>query len=214
MKTKLFAALTLVILVALGSGCTTYTTQVDNTPGRPTTYEAVDTPGSVQGVGMESQDIASMTDRMARDILANPFWYGTTQIPRIIVDSKYFENDSSTRINKNIITDRLRVELTRASRGRMVFIGRHYANMVEHERKLKSQGVVDQGTKAPTQKTMGADYRMGGRITTRDVMSPQTGRKSRFTQIVFEIVDLNSSALVWTGMYDFKKSSQDSLIYR
>lgn len=211
---KVYAVIVSAVMILAINGCTTYTTRVDNTPGTPTTYESPQAPGAVQGVGMETQDIISMTDRMVRDILANPFWVSHSGPPRIIVDANYFANDSSTIINKNLITDRLRVDLNRAAAGRMIFVGRHYANMVEHERMLKQQGVVDAGTKKHVDKTLGADYRLGGRITTRDAVTPNTGIRSRYTQIVFELVDLQQGAIVWSGIYGFRKTSRDSVIYR
>ena len=54
-----------------------------------------------------------MSDLMMRDILATPVLAGRAKAPRVIVDSEYFVNESSSRINKNIITDRLRVQLNR-----------------------------------------------------------------------------------------------------
>jgi hypothetical protein len=67
------------------------------------------------------------------------------------VDGEFFHNESAQAINKNLITDRLRIGLNRAARGRMVFVGRHYAGMVQQERDLKRQGVVDVGTTGLTQ---------------------------------------------------------------
>src|SRR5690606_21294120 len=115
----------------LWGGCQTGT--VNNTAGRPTTYVATDTPGPVQGVGMESQDIISMADRMARDLLQHPALIDRETPPRIILDSEYFRNEGSTRVNKNLITDRLRVDLNRAANGRLVFVGREFIDMVESE---------------------------------------------------------------------------------
>src|SRR5690606_37556391 len=51
------------------SACTS--TGVNNTAGRATVYEDVRTSSPiVQGVGIESQDIVAMTDRMMRDMLS------------------------------------------------------------------------------------------------------------------------------------------------
>lgn len=50
-----------------------------------------------------------MTDRMVRDMLSSPLLAGQANPPQVIIDSKYFRNESSQRINKNAITDRLRV---------------------------------------------------------------------------------------------------------
>ncbi len=215
----------LALFLLIWSGCQTpppyvETTGVDSAPGRPTTYEDFESPGRVSGVGIESQDIASMTDKMVVDMLATPTLADRQVTPRVIIDSEYFRNESSTRINKNIITDRLRVNLNRASQGRMIFVGRHYSDMVEKERALKrgdgdgGPPVVDAATIPKRANTLGGDYRLGGRITTLDAVDPVSGLASRSHQIIYEMVDLESGMIVWSGIYDFKKTARDDIIYR
>lgn len=197
-------------------GCTTYehNTRLENAPGMPTIYNDPGTVGPVAGIGIESQDLIGMTDRMMRDMLANRALAGRQTPPRVIVDSEYFSNEGSSRLNKNSITDRLRVELNRAANGRMVFVGRHFADMYEKERTLKREGVVDAGTVGQTAKTAGGDYRMAGRITTLDSVDANSGMTSRYHQVTFEMVDLETGIIVWSGMYEFKKTAQDDVIYR
>jgi len=207
-----FKALFLSFMFFLLAGCTVYDSNVNNVSGRPTAYSDPSTVGRISGVGIESQDITSMSDLMMRDILATPVLAGRAKAPRVIVDSEYFVNESSSRINKNIITDRLRIQLNRAAAGRLFFIGRHYSHMVEKERKLKRQGLVDGGSMGMTRKMAGADFRLGGRITSLDAR----GRAgiSRFHQIIFEMIELETGAIVWSNMYDFRKTAQDDIIYR
>lgn len=188
---------------------------LDNSAGRRVVYQDVaSTSATVAGVGMESQDIVSMTDRMMRDILANPAIAGRSTPPRIIIDSEYFANDSSSRINKNSITDRLRVELNRAAQGRLVFVARHYGDMVSREREAKRAGDTDRGTIRSTKAKAGADFRLGGRITSLDANSKSSGAVSRYHQITFELVDLEYETIAWSGLYEFKKEAQDDVLYR
>ncbi|WP_198678578.1 penicillin-binding protein activator LpoB [Pseudidiomarina marina] len=194
------------------AGCSS--TTIDNSAGRATVYEDARSPGKVQGVGVESQDIMAVTDQMMRDMLSNPQLVSREVAPRIIIDSQYFTNESSSRINKNMLTDRLRINLNRASNGRLVFVGREYADMVEKERELKRMGVVDGGTIRTTQATAGADFRLVGRIMSLDAMDTRSQERSRYHQITFELVDLELGTYVWSGMYEFQKSAQDDVIYR
>lgn len=60
----------LVIAVSALAACAP--TGVKNAPGTPTAYQDVGTSGLVRGTGIESQDIAGMTDKMVRHMLANP----------------------------------------------------------------------------------------------------------------------------------------------
>ncbi|CUA86718.1 penicillin-binding protein activator LpoB [Pseudidiomarina woesei] len=202
------AASTLVL-----AGCQS-TSTIDNSAGRATVYEDTRSPGKVQGVGVESQDIMAVTDQMMRDMLSNPQLMNREVSPRIIIDSQYFTNESSSRINKNMLTDRLRINLNRAANGRLTFVGREYADMVEKERDLKRMGVVDGGTIRSTQATAGADFRLVGRIMSLDAMDAQSQERSRYHQITFELVDLELGTYVWSGMYEFKKSAQDDIMYR
>lgn len=207
----------LVMTAALAStfvlaGCSS--TTIDNSAGRATVYEDARSPGKVQGVGVESQDIMAVTDQMMRDMLSNPQLVSREVAPRIIIDSQYFTNESSSRINKNMLTDRLRINLNRASNGRLVFVGREYADMVEKERELKRMGVVDGGTIRSTQATAGADFRLVGRIMSLDAMDTRSQERSRYHQITFELVDLELGTYVWSGMYEFQKTAQDDVIYR
>ena len=202
-------------LALLLGACSTVTTYpVVNAPGTPTTYQDPGTRGPVSGVGIEAQDIVSMTDKMMRDMLGNPALVGRPTPPRVIIDAEYFANESSSRLNKNSITDRLRVSLNQASQGRLVFVGRQFADMVARERDLKRQGVTDTGTTGMAKAQLGGDFRMGGRITSLDARSPATGQMSRYNQITFEMVDLENGQIVWSGIYEFLKTAQDDVIYR
>lgn len=169
--------------------------------------------GPVAGTGMESQDIVGMADAMMRDMMANPILTSQTNPPKVIIDAKYFTNESDQRIDKRMITDRLRINLNRAANGRMRFVARHAAEMVEQERQLKREGVVS-GGKHYAEKTLGADYRLTGRITSSTAIKARMGMASRFFQITFEMVDLETGELIWSNYYEFKKSGQDDVIYR
>jgi len=170
--------------------------------------------GPVSGVGIEGQDVVAMTDLMVRDMLATPVLADRGKAPRVIVDGEYFSNDSSQALNKNAITDRLRVALNRSSQGRMSFVGRNYARMVQEERDLKRSGVTDVGTTGLTKAQHGGDFRLGGRISSLDSRSNRSGLVQRYNQIVFEMVDLESGEIVWSGMYEFARAAADDVVYR
>lgn len=211
---KKILIISLLNTVFLVSGCQSPKVY-DNSAGKATVYEDVASSSkSVQGVGVESQDIVAMTDEMMRDMLQNNILMNAAKAPRVIIDSQYMTNESTSRINKNMLTDRLRVYLNRASTGKLVFVGRHYSNMVEKERELKRSGTVDAGTIRATKATAGADFRLGGRITSLDAVDVNTQVKSRYHQVTFEMIDLELGTIVWSGIYEFKKTAQDDIIYR
>lgn len=182
--------------------------------GAAARYEDPASAGEVRGVGVESQDIVTVSDLMVRDILAEPEVVQRERAPRIIMDAEFFRNESTQRINKNLIVDRLRVALQRASRGKLVFVSRESAAMVAAERNLKRDGVTDVGTTGLTKAQAGADYRLVGRISTLDSRSASTGSVERYTQMSFELVDLETGVSQWANQYEFKKSGRDDAIYR
>lgn len=212
---KTIAAMTLAALtLCTATGCTTYATRPHNPSGSPTLYEDPRSVSESAGMGVESQDIIGMTDQVMRDMLADPVLSGRATPPRVIIDAKYFKNSSSERMNKRLITNRLRVAFNQAGRGRMVFVGRHATQMVEEERVYKREGIVDSGALPTTRAPMGADYRLQGEFATLDRRGAHAGQSTRYTQVVFEMIDLETAEVVWSGIYEYRKASQEHLVYR
>jgi len=187
---------------------------VNNSAGESSDYQNPNKASDMGGVGIESNDIVAMTDKMLRSMLANSTLSSKTKAPRVIVDAEYISNESTSRVNKNLLGDRLRIQLNRAASGRMVFVARHLSNMVEKERELKREGVVDAGTIRTTQAQAGADYRLGGRIMSQDALQTDSQQVSRYHLVTFEMVDLELGTVVWSDMYEFKKQAQDNVMYR
>lgn len=202
----------LFIMCGAFSGCVS--SGVVNSSGVRAQTVDPSTAGPVSGVGIEGQDIVSMTDQMMRDMLSNATVTQRPRPPRVVIDSQYFRNEGSQAINRDIITDRLRVNLNRASQGRLTFVTRVNMNMVQDERDLKRQGVTDVGTTGMTKAVMGADYRLTGVISTLDSRNPRTGMVQRYNQISFEMVDLESGEIVWSGLYEFARAAADDIVYR
>jgi PBP1b-binding outer membrane lipoprotein LpoB len=86
--------------------------------------------------------------------------------------------------------------------------------MVSDERDLKRSGVTDIGTIGLTKAQAGADYRLRGRISSLDAYDRKSGISQRYNQITFELIDLESSSIVWTNMYEFSKAGSDDAVYR
>ena len=170
--------------------------------------------GIVTGVGIETHDIQTMTNQMARDMFASGFLNGLSKPPRVLIDEQEFRNEGSQIINRRMITQRLMTELNRAAQGRMSFVGQRYAGMVAKQRELKREGMTDVGTTGMTGAQAGVDYFLGGAIMTLDSRDPQSGVIQRYNQIAFELVDAETGAVVWTGMYEFQRAAADDVVYR
>jgi len=182
--------------------------------GQAVQYQDPTSGGQVSGIGIESQDIVTVSDTMVRDILADAEVMKMPRAPRIIMDAEYLRNESTQRINKNLIVDRLRIALQRASKGRLVFVSRESAAMVAAERDMKRDGVTDSGTTGLTRAQAGGDYRLVGRIGSLDARSASSGTVERYTQLSFELIDLESGVSLWANQYELKKAGRDDAIYR
>ena len=168
----------------------------------------------VSGIGFESQDDREMCDKMVRDLLAQPRFARATPVPRIIIDDSRFKNESNQMVNLNLLLDRLRIELMRASQGKILFVSRQNVDLVEKEKELKAAGRVDESAAELTRAIAGADYQLIGKITSQSSLSNKSGVRSNYYQFSFEMLDLNNGISVWGNLYDLKKAGADDSIYR
>jgi hypothetical protein len=204
------ATLPLAVAAALLGACATNIPQ----PARGPIDIDVGSKGPASGTGIESRDIASMTDQMTRDLLSTPEVAARRTAPRIVVDSALFRNRSSQAIDKDLIVDKLRIQLNRSARGRLVFVSREDIGEVDKERALKRDGATDSGTTGLTQATLGIDFRLRGSIGSLDSRDNRTGMQQRYMQVTFEMLDVESGALVWGNQYEFQRAAADDVVYR
>lgn len=202
----------LFVLLAALYGCAS--SGVENVRGQPSTYIDPQGSGAVSGTGIESQDIIAMTDEMMRDLLSSRVIAGRDTPPRIFLDSSLIRNESSQPINVNLLTERLRSQLIRASEGRIVFVARDSAEAIEEERQLAREGVVDGGTIRQAERQAGVDFRMRGRIMSQDAVDQRSQMRDRYNLINFELMDMELGTIVWSGMYEMRRASQDHILYR
>jgi hypothetical protein len=172
--------------------------------------------GAVSGIGIESRDIDAMADQVVRDILTRPDIVRPGAPPRVVIDSEKFYNNSAQRLDRDMITGALRASLNRAAAGRIRFVSRESMDIVMRERELKRSGTADVGTRGMTKGVSGLDFMLIGKITSLD--SRDTGRSGltqRRTQIIFELVDMETGDLPWTSQpYVMLRAAADDVIYR
>jgi len=199
--------------VAAGLLLTTACTRIDNRPeGKPVFVR----PGSqpLPGCGIDSKEMRAAADRMARSIMSAPQVVQAGGTPRIVLDEKYFRNESTEIIDKALFTDYLRVNLQRAAGRRFEVLGRNYNDMVDSERNSENAGEVTTGAVAKPSKKLGWDYRLGGAIRSITKVVPGSGARSSYFLITFELVERGSGRIVWSDLYEFKKVASTSVIYR
>lgn len=188
--------------------------RINNSAGRATVYENPNAAGPIQGIGIQSNDISSMTDKMVRSMLAEPRIAGRAVAPRVQIDSSRFTNESNSRINKNRIVDQLDIELNRAAAGRMEFVTVEATADVEQLREEKRAGLTDGGTTGTSEKVFGVDYFLTARLTSQDAVDTGTGLTTRDLFIAFKLIDAERRNTVWADSFRYVKSAQDDVIYR
>jgi PBP1b-binding outer membrane lipoprotein LpoB len=183
---------------------------VQNPSGVPVTEMKADERGFVAGTGVESQDLVTVTDKMARSIL------GISQIARapvkpvIVIDPVV--NDTRFPINKDLFTDRIRIELNKHAIDRVTFLARDRMKALERERALKQSGQVTASSDPAVVEFKGADFFLTGKLgglTTRT--SQGTGDYILYS---FQLISARTSEIVWEDSYEIKKQGLEDAAYR
>ena len=170
-----------------------------------------DAADTVTGTGLQSVDIRTMADRMAKDIQAFGVLAPSREGDRLSFFIYEMENRSSDPIDKQIILTKLRTNLFRAFQGRVRILDRSASanDLVDAERRMKERKEVS-GTN--DRKVAGSDFVLKGVIQSRDRQAAKL--RSSYVLVTFELTDLVTGELVWTGDYEMKTESERSVINR
>lgn len=170
-----------------------------------------DAPDTVTGTGLQSQDIRTMANDMATKIKASGALAPSREGERASFFIYQLRNDSSDTIDKEIILTKLRTNLFEAFGRQVKIIDRapEATELVDAERRMKERGEVS-GTN--DRKVAGSDFVLKGTIKSRDRQA--AALKSSYILVTFELTDLVTQELVWTGDYEMKTESEMSVINR
>jgi PBP1b-binding outer membrane lipoprotein LpoB len=183
---------------------------VQNPSGVPVTEMKPDERGFVAGTGVESQDLVAVTDKMARSILGIPQITRAQVPPRIVIDP--VKNDTRFPINKDLFTDRIRIQLNSKATGRVVFLARDRMQALEREQALKQSGKVQSSSNPDVVEFKGADFFLTGKLgglTTRTSQGT-----SDYILYSFQLIDARTSDIVWEDSAEVKKQGLEDAAYR
>jgi penicillin-binding protein activator len=172
-----------------------------------------DAPDQVGGAALQSQDIKTMANKMARDIVASGALASAKPNAPITFFITELRNESNDPINKTIILNKLRTELFKDMGGRVTIVDRSAEGLdaVKREREAKRSGAVTQNEDMKGS-VLGSDYVLKGVI--QDRVQQSGSLKSAYYLVTFELTDLETSALRWTNDYEAKFLSEKSVITR
>jgi PBP1b-binding outer membrane lipoprotein LpoB len=191
------------------TGCET-TAGVKNPAGVPVTEMRPDERGFVAGTGIESQDLVSVTDRMARSILSIPQIARAPVPPSVVLDPVV--NNTRFPINKDIFLTRIRTQLNSKAMGQVSFLDREMMKTLERERELKRSGQVTASANPNVVEFAGADYFLTGKL---DGMTTRTSAgTSDYVLYSFRLTDARTSRIVWEDVAEIKKQGLEDAAYR
>ncbi len=202
------SATSLIAVTALLCGCAS--SGVRNPSGNGVTVLKADEQGFVAGTGVESQDIVSVTDKMARSILETQQIQRAQGQPRVVLLP--IENNTRFAINKDILLTRVRARLNSQTRGKVLFLARERMAALEKEQQLKQSGQVTSGSDPNVVEFQGADFFLTGRL---DGSTTKSSRGvSDYILYTFQLIDARTSAIIWEDMAEIKKQGLDDAAYR
>jgi hypothetical protein len=201
-----FRVLPLVLLV---SGCAS-TTGVQNPSGIPVTQMGADERGFVAGTGVESQDLVSVADKMARSILGVAEIARASAPPRIVLEPVV--NDTRFPINKDIFLTRIRAQLNSKALGRVRFLDREMMRTLERERQLKINGQLTAAQDPNLMEFRGADFFLTGKL--QSITTKTAAGRSDYVLYSFRLTDARTSEIVWEDSAEIKKQGLEDAAYR
>jgi penicillin-binding protein activator len=200
------------VLVAgalLLAGCAT-NAGVRNPAGVPVTEMRPDERGFVAGTGIESQDLVTVTDKMARSILGIPEIARANVRPFVVLEPVV--NNTRFPINKDIFLTRIRTQLNSKAAGRVSFLDREMMKTLERERALKQSGQVTASSDPNVVEFRGADFFLTGKL---DGMTTRTSAgTSDYVLYSFRLTNARTSEIVWEDTAEVKKQGLEDAAYR
>ena len=195
-------------LAALVAGCASK--GVQNPTGVPVTHMKADEQGFVTGTGVESQDLVTVADKMARSILSIPQIASAPTPPTVVLNP--VENQTRFPINKEIFLTRIRAQLNSKTFGKVQFLARERMAALEKERNLKREGAVTAATDAKVQEFRGADYFLTGSL--QGLSTRTAAGTSDYILYDFHLIDARTSVMVWEDSAEMKKQGLEDAAYR
>ena len=207
---KSICFLSLAAAAAIVSGCASG--GVKNPSGVPVTEMKADERGFVAGTGIESQDIVTVADKMARAIVGVPELANAKATPRVVLLP--VKNETRFPINKDIFLQEIMSLLNERSDGKVRFLARDRMADLERERELKQTGQVTTtaGTDLAKSQFKGADFMLTGKLMSQTTKT--SAGTSDYVLYTFELIDPNTSEIIWQGRHNIKKQGLEDAAYR
>ena len=159
------------------------------------------------GSGIESTDIRTVARRMAESILEIPEIANAEERPRVALLP--VKNSTRFIINKDIFTKKIRIELNKNATGKMRFLARERLDDILKEREAKREGLFTSSKKADLQ---GVDFYLTGEL--EGLSKATSGHRSDYILMSFQLIDAETSEIIWEDAYEIKRVSITGVVYQ
>ena len=166
--------------------------------------------GFVAGLGVESQDLVTISEKMARGILGAEPIANAKGKPVVVLEP--INNGTRFPIDKDIFLTRIRVALSGNAQGKIQFVAREHIEKLEAERDRKLAGQVTGGEKIKGNQFKGADFILTGSF--KAISSRGNAGASDYILYTFQLINPDNSDIVWEGFHEIKKQGKDDITYR
>lgn len=195
-----------IMLLLLAAVCFAGCQKNDYSPSYASTVSP-DADDQLGGTGIESTDIRTVAVKMASSILETPEIMYAEGLPRVALLP--VKNNTRFVINKDIFTQKIRIELNRNAQGKVRFLARDRMDDILQEREAKQEGVV---TASKTEGLKGADFFLTGELT--GLAKASGGNRSDYILMSFQLIDAENSDIVWEDAYEIKRVGVTGTVYQ
>jgi hypothetical protein len=149
------------------------------------------------GPAVESQDMVTVADRMARNILGIARIANAKSTPRIVLEP--VANHTTVAINPDLFLQRIRILLNQKSMNRVRFLDRAMLAKLERER------LPAPAPDAAAVAFRGADYLLASQF---DPLAPADATGAAGTVLCsFRLQDAHTAAIIWEGSYEMAEAN-------
>lgn len=194
--------LAIILLCLFCSSCATLTT----VPSR-TTSILPDEDDHLGGTGIESTDVRTVARKMAESILDIPEITNARGVPRIALLP--VKNSTRFIIEKDIFTKKIRIELNKNAAGKVRFLARERIEDVLKEREAKREGLF---TASKDSDLLGLDFYLTGELV--GLSKATSGHRSDYILMSFQLIDTETSDIVWEDAYEVKRVGRTGVAYQ
>lgn len=206
----IFGAFYLILI----AGCTTLETSYTKTI-------LPDQDDGLGGTGIESTDIRTVSRKMAESILNVPQIMNAQGSPKIALLP--VKNSTRFIINKDIFTKKIRIQLNQNAQGKMTFLARDRIEDIMEERKnkrpteedeeyLEKTGGAARFSSSKKVDLMGVDFYLTGELM--GLSKAVNGDRSDYISMSFQLIDAETSEVIWENEYEVKRVGTAGVVYQ